>query len=73
MIKHITTEGRDVLMTVIDGCQGDVRHQYRTPDGTVIVLLNPDEEMYAALRAPDGVLLLPRYRLQREEIEGGAA
>jgi len=73
MIKQITTEERDVLMTVIDGCQGDVRHQYRAPDGTVIVLLNPDEEMYAALRAPDGVLLLPRYRLQREEIEGGAA
>ncbi len=73
MIKHITTEERDVLMTVIDGCQGDARHQYRAPDGTVIVLLNPDEEMYAALRAPDGVLLLPRYRLQREEIEGGAA
>ncbi len=73
MIKHITTEERDVLMTVIDSCQGDVRHQYRAPDGTVIVLLNPDEEMYAALRAPDGVLLLPRYRLQREEIEGGAA
>lgn len=73
MIKQITTEERDVLMTVIDGCQGDARHQYRAPDGTVIVLLNPDEEMYAALRAPDGVLLLPRYRLQREEIEGGAA
>src|SRR5205085_12673969 len=46
MIKHITTEERDVLMTVIDGCQGDVRNQYRAPDGTIIVLLNPDEELY---------------------------
>ena len=73
MIKHITTEERDVLMTVIDGCQGDARNQYRAPDGTVIVLLNPDEELYTVLRAPDGILLLPRYRLQREEIEGGAA
>ncbi len=73
MLKQITIEERAVLLAVIDGCQGDARRQYRAPDGSVIVLLNPDEQTYTALRAPDGVLLLPRYRLQREEIQGGAA
>lgn len=73
MLKQITIEERAVLLAVIDGCQGDARRQYRAPDGSVIVLLNSDEQTYTALRAPDGVLLLPRYRLQREEIQGGAA
>ena len=73
MLKQITIEERAVLLAVIDGCQSDARRQYRAPDGSVIVLLNPDEQTYTALRAPDGVLLLPRYRLQREEVQGGAA
>src|SRR6266704_2479654 len=70
-IRHITIEERAVLLTVIDGCLGDARRQYRAPDGSVIVLLNPDEQTYTALRAPDGILLLPRYCLQREEIGEG--
>ena len=73
VLKHITIEERDVLLAVIDGCLGDSRRQYRAPDGSVIVLLNPDEQTYTALRASDGMLLLPRYRLQREELQGGAA
>lgn len=75
-IKQLTTEERAVLLMVIDSCLGDARHQYRAPDGSIIVLLNPDEQTYTALRAPDGVLLLPRYCLQREEreeIEGRSA
>ena len=44
-------------------------HQYRAPDGSTIVLLNPAEVQYALLRAADGMLLLPRYRLQRIEPE----
>src|SRR6266852_4381361 len=75
-IKQLTTEERAVLLMVIDSCLGDARHQYRAPDGSIIVLRNPDEQTYTALRAPDGVLLLPRYCLQREEreeIEGRSA
>ncbi len=71
MIKFVSIEERAVLMAVIDGCQGDARSQYRAPDGSIIVLLNPDEQSYTALRAPDGILLLPCYRLQREEIGEG--
>lgn len=73
MIKHMSTEERIVLLMVIDSCLGDTRSQYRAPDGSIIVLLNPNEQTYTALRAPDGVLLLPRYRLQREDIEGRSA
>src|SRR2546428_4731051 len=71
IIQQITIEERVVLLTVIDGCLGDARRQYRAPDGSVIVLLNPEEQTYTALRAPDGILLLPRYCLQREEIGEG--
>jgi hypothetical protein len=31
-------------------------------------LLNPEEQAYALLRAPDGMLLLPRYHLQRQKV-----
>src|SRR6266496_5193636 len=72
-IKQISTEERAVMMMVIDSCLGDARSQYRAPDGSVIVLLNPDEQTYTALRASDGVILLPRYCLQREEVEGRSA
>ncbi len=73
MIKQFSAEERAILMTVIDSCLGDARRQYRAPDGSIIVLLNPDEQTYTALRAPDGVLLLPRYHLQREEIQERSA
>jgi uncharacterized protein (TIGR02677 family) len=68
-IKSITVEDRDILIEVIDSCLGDVSHEYRAPDGSTIVLLNPEEQTYALLRAPDGMLLLPRYRLQRQKVE----
>ena len=71
--KQITAEERNILLTVIDSCLGDARGQYRAPDGSTIVLLNPDEQTYTALRAPDGVLLLPCYHLQREELQGRSA
>jgi uncharacterized protein (TIGR02677 family) len=72
-IRHITAEDRAVLMNVIDSCLGDTRRQYLAPDGSVIVLLNPDEQTYTTLRADDGVILLPCYRLEREEIEERSA
>ena len=68
-IKKITAEERTLLTEVIDNCLSDVSHQYRAPDGSTIVMLNPAEVQYALLRASDGMLLLPRYRLQRIEPE----
>jgi len=68
-IKKITAEERSLLTEVIDNCLSDVSHQYRAPDGSTIVMLNPTEVQYALLRASDGMLLLPRYRLQRIEPE----
>lgn len=72
-IEQITAEDRAVLMNVIDSCLGDTRRQYRAPDGSVIILLNPEEEIYTLLRSTDGILLLPRYYLQREQIEEKSA
>src|SRR2546430_8485712 len=36
----ITPEDRAILTEVIDGCLGDTYHQYRVPDGSMVVLLN---------------------------------
>lgn len=66
-IKKITAEERSLLTEVIDSCLGNASNQYQAPDGSTIVLLNPKEKVYALLRAADGILLLPRYRLQRLE------
>jgi uncharacterized protein (TIGR02677 family) len=72
-IEQISAEDRAVLMNVIDSCLGDTRRQYRAPDGSVIVLLNPEEQIYTLLRSTDGILLLPRYYLQRENIQERSA
>jgi hypothetical protein len=53
---------------VIESCLGNESHQYRAPDGSTIVLLNPEETTYTILRSIDGMLLLPRYHLQRLEM-----
>lgn len=63
-IEHIDAEDRALLMEVIDSCLADTQHQYRALNGSTVVLLNYDEQTYAILRASDGFLLLPRYRLQ---------
>ena len=72
-IEQMSAEDRAVLMNVIDSCLGDTRRQYRAPDGSVIVLLNPEEQIYTLLRSTDGILLLPRYYLQRESIQEKSA
>ena len=72
-LPSISVEERAILTTVLDSCLTDPNHQYRAPDGTIILLLNPDEQDYAFLRASDGVLLLPRYRLQRQSQEEALA
>jgi len=51
-------------MEVIDTCLSNSSHQYQAPDGSTVVLLNPQETSYALLKAADGILLLPRYRLE---------
>ncbi len=66
-IETIAAEDRALLVEVIDSCLGNSARQYRAPDGSLIVLLNPGETAYTLLRAVDGVLLLPRYRLARQE------
>jgi hypothetical protein len=66
-LKSIAIEERAILTGIIDSCLANVGREAQALDGSTIVLLNPDEQRYAFLRAPDGVLLLPRYRLQRLE------
>lgn len=64
---------RSALLAAVQGCLRDSRHQYHAPDGSTIVLLNPAEKSYGLLRAPDGAILMPRYRLVRKEKGAGAA
>jgi len=63
-ITTTTPEDRATLMEVIDTCLSNSSHQYQAPDGSTVVLLNPQETSYALLKAADGILLLPRYRLE---------
>jgi uncharacterized protein (TIGR02677 family) len=56
---------RAALMAVVRGCLRDSRFQFQAPDGSFIVLLNPQEKSYGLLRAPDGSVLMPRYQLKR--------
>ncbi len=66
-IKHITPEDRSVLLEIIDACLGQPQNQYAAPDGSTIHLLNPMESAFTILYGDDGMLLLPRYRLERQE------
>lgn len=74
-IKHITPAERLALTEIIDGCLRNPSLEYTLPDGSLITLLNRDEQQYVALRSTDGVLILPAYRLrlqyaaQRQPIE----
>ncbi len=66
-LESITPEDRTLLNEIIDGCLGNVHLEYYAPDGSIVRLLNSDERNYIALSAQDGQLLLPRYKLLREE------
>lgn len=66
-LSHITTEDRTMLTEMIDTCLGNLSHQCHAPDGSTLLLLNPEEQTYTILQASDGMLFLPRYRLQRQE------
>jgi hypothetical protein len=62
----ITPEQRMALTEIIDGCLSNPIHEYHLPDNSHVKLLNRNETQYVALRAQDGILFLPRYRLQRQ-------
>ncbi len=68
-VENISSEDRTILTEVIDSCLSNGNHQYKAPDGSTIVLLNPEEATYTMLQAIDGMLLLPRYHLQRLEMD----
>jgi uncharacterized protein (TIGR02677 family) len=68
-IANISAEDRALLTEVVDSCLGNGHHQYKAPDGSTIVLLNPEEPTFTILCAMDGMLLLPRYHLQRLEMD----
>jgi len=63
-IETITAEDRAALMEIVDSCLGHDSHQYHALNGSTVVLLNPNETTYTLLQAADGILFLPRYRLQ---------
>lgn len=71
MIETITAEDRDALVEIIDSCLSHDSHQYRAPNGSTVVLLNPNETTYTLLQATDGILFLPRYRLQELSPDAG--
>jgi uncharacterized protein (TIGR02677 family) len=58
---------RNALLAVVRGCLRDAQRRYRAPDGSTIALLNPAETNYGLLKAPDGSILMPRYRLVKLE------
>ncbi len=67
-LPTIAIDERLLLSTIIDGCLGSAVGEYTLADGTQVVLLNPQEEDYIALRATDGTLFLPRYRLHHRSL-----
>jgi hypothetical protein len=64
MLNAIAPDERRLLITIIDSCLNSPTHEYILPDGATATLLNPDEQSYVSLEARDGILTLPRYRLQ---------
>ena len=50
-----------LLEQIVDTCLKDLNGHYSARDGSKIVLCNPQEQTYIHLRAPNGILYLPRY------------
>lgn len=74
MIDFIDPETRNLLEDILDTCLSDtVYHRYQPLDGSFIVLLNYEEKERICLKGPDGVLRLPRYRLQRQMVSASKA
>jgi uncharacterized protein (TIGR02677 family) len=64
-LQQVTPQLRRFITAMASGCLSHPAQQYRAPDGSLIELLNPQEHHYILLRAPDGILALPRYRFRR--------
>ncbi|HEY7413818.1 MAG TPA: DUF2397 family protein [Ktedonobacteraceae bacterium] len=65
MLSNISSEERTLLTAIIDGCFCSPVFETTLADGSLVTLLNPEEQRYVALCAHDGTLLLPRYQFQR--------
>jgi len=65
-LTTIDAADRTLLIDILDACLIDPYSQYQAPDGSTIQLHNRDEESYTFLPSPDGTLLIPRYRLERQ-------
>ncbi len=65
-IGEITPTERNLLTEIIDNCLGSELFEYEAPDGSTVTLLNRDEDQYISLQCSDGILVLPRYHLQRQ-------
>lgn len=65
-LHTIVPEEHAAITEMIDGCLCNPSLEFLLPDGSLVTLLNRYEQSYIALRSTDGVLLLPRYRLQRQ-------
>ncbi|GCE10822.1 TIGR02677 family protein [Tengunoibacter tsumagoiensis] len=63
-LGRISPDERQMLVQIIDGCLCSATCEYSLSDGTVVTLLNRDEQHMVSLQARDGILTLPRYRLQ---------
>jgi uncharacterized protein (TIGR02677 family) len=72
-LQTITPDERQLLMAIVDSCLNSPINEYILPDGAIVTLLNTDEQRYVALKARDGVLTLPRYRLQIQRSEQSEA
>ncbi len=74
MIDSLDPETRNLLEEILDICLSDtVYHRCQALDGSFILLLNHEEKERVSLKGPDGVLRLPRYRLQRQTVSASKA
>lgn len=71
-IKLANVAERNAVLAIVRGCLRNSQRRYLAPDGSTITLLNPDETGYGLLKAPDGTIVMPRYRLVRQEKKAGA-
>ncbi|HVC32592.1 MAG TPA: DUF2397 family protein [Chloroflexota bacterium] len=63
----ILTDDEDarLVIEVLRHCLFDVDHRWRSDDGSIVHLLNPDERTLVMLRGPRGAYVLPSYRFRR--------
>lgn len=65
-LKGLDSKSRALLEEILDFCLMNQQSQYVARDGTIITLLNRDEQTRIALVGADGILRLPHYRLKSQ-------